>query len=175
MSEAKRILFVIPPYFNINDYIERSTSISLPAFTSPYGILSIAAYIKANVRFKVETELLDLNIAALRVIKGDCKYYPLYFTDIIKNKVRDYRPDIVGISALFNTSYNDLELTSRAVKEEQSSAFVIAGGGLPTNLYGRILEEFPDIDAVCYGEGEIPMADLLNSPDYERLICEHQS
>jgi radical SAM superfamily enzyme YgiQ (UPF0313 family) len=175
MSEAKRILFVIPPYFNINDYIERSTSTSLPAFTSPYGILSIDAYIKANVGFKVEIELLDLNIAALRVIKGDCEYHPAYFTDIVKNKVRDYGPDIVCISALFNTSYNDLESTSRVVKEEQSSAFVIAGGGLPTNLYAKILEEFPDIDAVCHGEGEIPMADLLNSSDYEKLIYEHKS
>ena len=53
MSEAKRILFIIPPYFNINDYIERSTPTSLPAFTSPYWILSIAAYIKANVKSKV--------------------------------------------------------------------------------------------------------------------------
>lgn len=175
MSEVKRILFIIPPYFNINDYIERSTSTSLPAFTSPYGILSIDAYIKANVRYKVETELLDLNIDALYVIKGDCKYHSSYLTDIVKNKVRDYKPDIVGISALFNTSYNDIESTSRAVKEQQSSAFVIAGGGLPTNLYGKILEEFPNIDAVCYGEGEIPMADLLNSSDYEKLICEHQS
>jgi len=175
MSEDKRILFIIPPYFNINDYIEQSTSISLPAFTSPYGILSIDAYMKANVKSKVETELLDLNIDALRVIKGDCKYQPSYFTDIVKNRVRDYRPDIVGISALFNTSYNYLESTSRAVKETASSAFVIAGGGLPTNLYGKILEEIPHIDAVCYGEGEIPMADLLNSSDYGKLICEHQS
>jgi anaerobic magnesium-protoporphyrin IX monomethyl ester cyclase len=175
MSKAKRILFVIPPYFNVNDYIERSTSISFPAFTSPYGILSIDAYIKANVKSKIETELLDLNIDALNIVKGNCKFHPSYFTDIVKSKVRDYRPDIVGISALFNTSYNDLEPTSRAVKEQHNSAFVITGGGLPTNLYGKILKECPYIDAVCYGEGEIPMADLLNSPDREKLICEHRS
>ncbi|MBC8555974.1 MAG: B12-binding domain-containing radical SAM protein [Candidatus Brocadiales bacterium] len=175
MSEERRILFIIPPYFNINDYIDQSTSITLPAFTSPYGILSIDAYIKKMSKTKVKTELLDLNIDALYAIKGDCKYHPSYFTDIVKNKVRDYMPDIVGISALFNTSLNDLESTSRAVKEQQSTAFVIAGGGLPTNLYSKILEEFSDIDAVCYGEGEIPMADLINSSDYEKLICAHQS
>lgn len=175
MSEVKKILFIIPPYFNINDYVERPTSISLPAFTSPYGILSIDAFIKVNVKYEIITDILDLNIDALKIIKGDYKYHPSYFTDIVKSKVRDYGPNIVGISALFNTSVNDLESTSRAVKEQQSSAFVIAGGGLPTNLYVKILEEFPNIDAVCYGEGEIPMADLLNSPDYEKLICEHQS
>ncbi len=175
MRSAKRILFIIPSYFNIEDYNGTLTSTTLPAFTSPYGILSIDAFIKVNVKYEIITDILDLNIDALKVIKGDCKYHPSYFTDIVKNKVRDYRPDIVGISALFNTSYNDLESTSRAVKETASSAFVIAGGGLPTNLYGKILEEFPHIDAVCYGEGEIPMADLLNSSDYEKLICEHQS
>ena len=175
MRSAKRILFIIPPYFNIEDYNGTLTSTTLPAFTSPYGILSIDAFIKANVKYEIVTDILDLNIDALKIIKGDCKYHDSYFSNIVKDKVREYNPDIVGISALFNTSYNDLESTSCAVKEQQSSAFVIAGGGLPTNLYGKILEEFPDIDAVCYGEGEIPMADLLNSPDYEKLICEHQS
>lgn len=175
MREAKKILFVIPPYFNVNDYIDRSMPTNLPAFTSPYGILSIDAYIKANVRYKIETELLDLNIDALRILKGDCEYHTSYFTDRVKDKVRAYRPDIVGISALFNTSYNDLQPISHAIKQERDSIFVIAGGGLPTNLYGRILAESPYIDAVCYGEGEIPMADLLNAPDYEKLICEHPS
>ena len=150
-------------------------STSLPAFTSPYGILSIDSYIKAHVKAKVETELLDLNINALNVIKGDCKFHKSFFKDIVKNRVHDYQPDIVGISALFNTSYNDLGLTARAVKEQQNSIYVIAGGGLPTNLYEKILEEFPQIDAICYGEGEIPMADLLNASDYEKLIYEHQS
>lgn len=175
MRSAKRILFIIPPYFNIEDYNGTLTSTTLPAFTSPYGILSIDAFIKVNVKYEIVTDILDLNIDALKVIKGDYKYHDSYFSNIVRDKVREYNPDIVGISALFNTSLNDLEPTSRVVKEEQSSALVIAGGGLPTNLYGKILEEFPNIDAVCYGEGEIPMADLLNSPDYEKLICEHQS
>lgn len=175
MNKTKKILFIIPPYFNVNDYINQSTSISLPSFTTPYGILSIDAYIKGKVKSKIETELLDLNIEALHVITGMYQYHPAYFSDIVQKKVRDYCPDIVGISALFNTSYTDLESTSRAVKAQQSSVFVIAGGGLPTNLYSTILADFPDIDAVCHGEGEIPMADLLNASDYEALISEHPS
>lgn len=71
MSEAKKILFIIPPYFNIDDHTQQSMSTSFPAFTSPYGVLSIDAYIKANVRLKVEAQLLDLNIHARNVLDGD--------------------------------------------------------------------------------------------------------
>ena len=55
------------------------------------------------------------------------------------------------------------------------SALIVEVGGLPTNLYRKILEECPHIDAVCYGEGEIPIADLVNAADHEKLIEEHQS
>ncbi|MBU0778071.1 MAG: radical SAM protein [Parcubacteria group bacterium] len=175
-SDKKRILFVIPPYFSINDYTGSSIMTALPAFTIPYGILSIDAFIKGNVRnIKVETCLLDLNIEALKIIKQRRKYNDTDLLNILKDKVCEYQPNIVGISALFNTSYNYFAPISTIVKEQVDSAWVVAGGGLPTNLYKKILEECPHIDAVCYGEGEISMRDLVNAADHEKLIEKHQS
>ena len=116
-----------------------------------------------------------MNIEAFRIITGEREYHPSYLTDLVKDKVCNYQPDIVGISALFNTSYNYLASISTAVKEQIDSALIVAGGGLPTNLYRKILEECPHINAVCYGEGEIPVADLINATDHEKLIEEHQS
>ena len=175
-NNIKRILFIVPPYFNINDYLGNSTSTAMPAFTTPYGILSMDAFIKGNTQAgRVETDILDLNIEAFRILTGKRQYHDSYLTDLVKDKVRNCRPDIVGISALFNTSYNYLASISTAVKEQVDSALIVAVGGLPTNLYRKILEECPHIDAVCYGEGEIPIADLVNAADHEKLIEEHQS
>lgn len=174
-NSRKRILFIVPPYFNINDYLGNSISIAMPAFTIPYGILSIEAFIKDNTTGGVETDILDLNIETFRIITGKCQYHDSYLMDIVKDKVHSCQPDIVGISALFNTSYNYLVSISTAVKEQVDSALILAGGGLPTNLYRKILEECPHIDAVCYGEGEIPMVDLVNATDHEKLVDEHQS
>lgn len=175
MNNIKRILFIIPPYFNVDDYLEKSTSLAMPAFTIPYGILSIDAFIKGNAKLLVETGLLDLNIEAFKFVTWESEYSSSYLTDLVKDKVYNYQPDIVGISALFNTSYNYIGPIATAVKEQSESVLTVIGGGLPTNLYRKILEDFPNIDAACYGEGEIPMLDLVNATDNERLIKEHQS
>lgn len=173
---TKRTLFIVPPYFNIEDYLGNSTSTAMPAFTIPYGILSMDAFIKGNTQAgRVKTDILDLNIEAFRIITGKRQCHESYLTNLVKDKVHNCQPDIVAISALFNTSYNYLASISTAVKEQINSALIVAGGGLPTNLYRKILEECPHIDAVCYGEGEIPIADLVNATDHEKLIEEHQS
>lgn len=101
----QRILFIIPLY----DYMGESTTIAMPAFSMPYGMLSIDVYIKANVKDEIETDLLDLNIEAFRFITGECEYNDdSYLTDLVKDKAHNYQPDIVGISNLFNTSYDYL-------------------------------------------------------------------
>lgn len=175
-SSRKRILYVVPPYFNIADYLGNSITTALPAFTIPYGILSIDAFIKGNVQDgRVETDILDLNIEVFRIITEKRQYHDSDLLNILKDKVNNFQPDIVAISALFNTSYNYLAPISTVIKGQVDSALIVAGGGLPTNLYGKILKECPHIDAICYGEGEIPMADLVNATDHEKLIEKHQS
>ena len=175
MDKKIKVLFVIPPYFDVNDYLNESSSTALPAFTIPYGILSIDAFIKANTNVELETALIDLNVEALKIIKGGQYYHASYFADLVSKEVQKKDPSIVAISALFNTSYNYIESIVAAVKKQSMSILTVIGGGLPTNLYGRILEEIPQIDGACYGEGEIPMADLVNATDYEKLFNEHQS
>ena len=46
----KKVLFIVPPYFNIADYLGNSITVALPAFTIPYGILSMDAFLKDNVQ-----------------------------------------------------------------------------------------------------------------------------
>lgn len=67
----QRVLFLIPPYFSVKDYLnqKQATSALLPAFTIPYGILSIHAFLKKNVIGGIEIDLLDLNIAAHKILK----------------------------------------------------------------------------------------------------------
>lgn len=175
-NNKKRILFVIPPYFNITDYFGKSITIAMPAFTIPYGILSIDAFMKRNVKnYSVETDILDLNIEAFKIITEKRQYNDSDLFNTLKNKVHIYQPDIVGISALFNTNYSHLGPISTAIKEQAGYALIVAGGGLSTNLYKKILEEYHHIDAICYGEGEIPMTDLVSATDHEKLIGKHQS
>lgn len=175
MTNPVRLLFVIPPYFNLADHLTGDLMAALPAFTLPYGVLSMAAYVQGKVGRKVKVDILDLNVHALRIIKKESDYHETYFADIVKDRVSLFRPTVVGVSALFNTSYNDLDPISCAVKQVDGLILVLAGGGLPTNLHQKVLQECSCIDAICFGEGEIPLVDLLNSEDFQKALDEHPS
>ncbi len=155
MTQTTKILYVIPPYF---DYTSDSINNKLPSFTIPYGVMSIDSYIKKNVE-NINSQIFDFNV--------EINKYKEYNFNRLSEKIKEFKPDIIAISALFNTSYNHLDKISTLVKSISKliskSIFVIAGGGLPTNLYKKILENCPNIDAICYGEGEIPIKDLLKN------------
>ena len=70
-SILKRVLFIIPPYFNADDYLNKSRAAVLPAFTIPYGILSMEAYLEATCAAPVELQLLDLNITLQRLVDAN--------------------------------------------------------------------------------------------------------
>ena len=63
-----KVLFVIPPYFNIDDFINKHRANVLPAFTIPYGILSLEAYLKAQCENTVEISILDLNVPLKEIL-----------------------------------------------------------------------------------------------------------
>lgn len=160
-NNKKRILFVIPPYFSEQDPQK-------PVFTIPYGILSIDAYIKKNSNTEIKSEILDLNIELYKKKElGE-------MLDKLKRKIRDNQPDIIAISALFDTQFKYLKLISDTIKEIDNDILIVAGGGLPTSLYNKILETH-NIDAICYGEGELPMINLINAENYDSLIDVHPS
>ena len=173
-KRIKKILFIIPPYFHIRDYISKSHTSQQPVFTIPYGILSLAAYVKAYSKYDIQLEIIDLNLEAFkflnitRDIEGGMK-------NLIKDKMLNFLPDIVGISALFNTCYNYLEFISTSVKEINNDVLLVIGGGLATNLYNEILSNFKSIDACCYGEGEIPLCQLLNSENTHQYLKSNSS
>jgi len=66
----RKILFIIPPYFNIEEFLDPKNSSTLPVFTIPYGVLSLESYIKANTTKGVVIELLDLNVEAYKIVKN---------------------------------------------------------------------------------------------------------
>jgi len=168
-----KILFIIPPYFHIQDYISQSTTFQQPVFTIPYGILSLAAYVKAKAysKYDIHFDIMDLNLDASKFLNVTYKYnIEEEIRNLVKDRMLNFVPDIVGISALFNTCYNHLEFISTAVNEINNDVLLVVGGGLATNLYHEILGNFKLIDACCYGEGEIPFCELVNSENRDEYL-----
>jgi len=161
-KRTKKILFIIPPYFPIHEYGSKQLTEQLPVFTIPYGVLSLAAYVRAYSKNEIQIEVMDLNLEVFKLFHIS-ENMEENISSLIKDKMLHFCPDIVCISALFNTCYNYLELISVSVKKMNGDVLLVIGGGLATNLYKEILNHFKHIDACCYGEGEIPLCQLLDS------------
>ena len=114
----KKLLFIIPPYFNADDYLNNVEQRCLPQFTIPYGILSMESYLKAACKSQIELQLLDLNVTLQRLIaekfEGD---YIRVFSEEIEDRLRAFNPQFVGVSALFNSSNRYIQDIVRTCKD----------------------------------------------------------
>ena len=135
-SVMKKLLFIIPPYFNADDYLNKTRAAVLPAFTMPYGILSMESYLSARCRSTIGVQLLDLNITLQNLVnqrfEGD---YAVVFAEEIEARLRDFNPQFVGVSALFNSSNRYIQDIVRVCKDFDPEILTLAGGGLPSAAY----------------------------------------
>jgi radical SAM superfamily enzyme YgiQ (UPF0313 family) len=161
-EHSTNILFIIPPFFDIKNYISRELKSREPIFNVPYGVLSLAAYVKAYANYDVRIKVIDLNVKAYKICLNT-EELELNINNYVADEIIRFQPDIVGISALFNTCYPYLHPISETVKKINPKVILVVGGGLATNLHSEILNNVPYIDAACYGEGEIPLCQLLNA------------
>jgi radical SAM superfamily enzyme YgiQ (UPF0313 family) len=172
----KKVLFIIPPYFNADDYLNKSRAAVLPTFTIPYGILSLETYLNANCKSSIELQMLDLNITLQKLVEdsfaGD---YMAIFRREIGERLREFNPQFVGVSALFNSSNRYIGDVVKSCKDFDPDIITLAGGGLPSAAYKLMLESCPDLDAICKGEGELPLRELLDADDPLRVLHTHKS
>lgn len=135
----------------------------------PTGLLSIASYVKkihpaANIR------ILDVNAVLNLVAQRKCEAGESFdgygFPDLMDEALAflgGFVPDLIGTSTLFCSNYRDLGALTDFLRTRYPDALQICGGHLASAVYRRILEEEKTLDAVCFGEGEIPMAELVGA------------
>lgn len=140
-----RILFIVPPYSPKNT----STVSKIVQVAVPYGILSMASYI--NQSRKHEILIVDMNVSGL-------------------DNALCFSPNIVCISASCSTSYSHIGEIADTFRAAYPDCLILAGGGFATNAAELLLTQVQSIDAVCYGEGEIPLDKLVNiTSDWSQL------
>ena len=134
-----------------------------------YGLLSICAYVKRYAKKEIELKMLDLNYEVFKAYQKETDAKGPVFK-VLNHAIESFKPDIVGISIMFNISYMYLEQAAECVKKYDPNTLVIVGGNLATSLYEEIMQS-ENIDCVAYGEGEIPFCQLIDSDDIrEHLV-----
>jgi len=87
--------------------------------------------------------------------------------------VAEFRPDVAGLSVMYNHMYKYVGLLSETIKQHDPGVRVVSGGCCIMAYYERLLRECDHLDAICYSEGELPVLALLESADPEAVLEEH--
>lgn len=117
------------------------------AVTQPLGIMYLASYVREMRPHKDRLKIIDLRM------------YARSWDSILREVVKDFVPDIVGVSSLTSESRQMFAIAS-LMKKIAPQSIVVAGGPHPT-AYPEETLKHSDIDYVIRGEGEQAFVDLL--------------
>lgn len=105
------------------------------------GVMAIARYIEPNHQARVAVDLSD---------------------DHLKEQIEIYTPDVIGLPVMTQDHFWAVNAAKR-INNLKNGALTVLGGPHPT-FYPKILE-YQDIDAICLGEGEVAVKNLLDRID----------
>lgn len=155
------ILLIMPPVNPKGDAIGKNLAYYKEL---PYGLLVLAAYLRAYAKKDIEIEILDLNVIEENLINNS-----------INAAMEKFRPDVIGISGLFNTMFKWVNEISAYIKNLDKEVLLLIGGNIATNCYEQLFKYNEHVDAVCYAEGEAPLLALINSADYREELANNNS
>lgn len=169
-----RILFIVPPDIKYDNFINPSYneriikkingSYGSVLTDMPLGVLSLSAFVKKYS--SAETRLIDFNIVLNKLESFEFHSFSNFFRDFLAQpEWLDYAPDIICISALFTPQYQNMLDIAHSCRDIFYGAIIVAGGCVPTNMYKDIFKESGCFDALCYGEGERPLLNLVEADD----------
>jgi radical SAM superfamily enzyme YgiQ (UPF0313 family) len=168
-----KILFVVPPNIAFQDFVAPPANVKVQQHRGrtygsvitdmPLGIISLSAYLRNHI--EIETRAIDFNVALNKLELFKWPSFRAYFHEVLAEEIARTNPDIIGISALFSTAFHSLVDLGEVARELQPDALLIAGGNVPTVSYRDIFRHTDVFDAVCHGEGELPLLQLLKADD----------
>lgn len=124
-----------------------------PDRNPPIAPLSLMKYLRKN---GVKAEVNFYHIDALR---------PAY-EDVVA-AIRDWKPDIFGVSAVVSTAYAYTKNLARDVKAMFPDTLVVVGGNLAASA--EVLLRRTKTDICVLGEGEIPFLEIARRAERTRL------
>ena len=148
-----RVLLINPP--SENEISSNTPSIvdEEQGFFPPLGIMYVAAYAEKYTKHQIE--ILDAQVEQLNYTQ-------------IEHEIGKRNPDIVGITTM-TFSLIDSISTAKIVKKIDDGIKVILGGP-HVGIYPEETIEFPEVDYLVIGEGEITFTELLqNFSDKDKL------
>ncbi|MBU1087011.1 MAG: B12-binding domain-containing radical SAM protein [Candidatus Omnitrophica bacterium] len=161
MNKIKKILLIQPPCTLSKNYTKE--------IQPPLGM----AYIAAMLEDKFEVRILDAAVEGwhdeIVVSKQEIRY-GLSFEQIAQ-RIKDFNPDLVGISCLFSMQADNAHKVGQIAKKVNPEIITVMGGAHPTVLAKKVLED-PAIDYVVIGEGEQTITKLIDCINQKQPVAD---
>jgi len=103
-----------------------------------------------------EIRVENLQVRKFNLEEFGVKFKPTNYIEDFKNKVAEFRPDLIGVTVVEDT-WPQAKKLIEAVRDYPAP--VIVGGVFPT-LAPEIPIGLADVDMICVGEGEYAIVDL---------------
>ena len=162
-TQTRSVLLVVLPYRLGDATTTKDTSKkgirSFLAF--PYGVLTLASYVRRFATNLERVEVLDLNLPSTESPDA-----------ILMQSIAKMEPDIVGFSMSYDVSYSWLQSLAKMVKDHDKEILVVTGGPAVTTAYAEILASCDDVDAACYSEGEVGLKNLIEAENIADAMSE---
>lgn len=151
-KKINKVLLIFPPVI----FSYESPKQIMP----PLGISYLGAFLSPDY----EVKLLD---AALEGYENENKIAPGFLSygladRAIERKIKEYSPDLVGVSCLYSSQFSKVAEICSMVKGLSASIITVIGGSHPTFFAKECLLACTDIDFIVQGEGELGLKELLD-------------
>jgi magnesium-protoporphyrin IX monomethyl ester (oxidative) cyclase len=140
----RRVMLINPPMTYL-------TSMEPIRLAQPMGICYIAAVLEKH---RYDVKLLDAHAEGYhnRTNIGERTQVGLTESDI-RDRIAEFKPAIVGVSAMFTDQYKNSHMVCRMAKEALPDVVTVMGSVYPTMVPEEVLED-SNVDYVIKGEAE---------------------
>jgi radical SAM superfamily enzyme YgiQ (UPF0313 family) len=165
-----KVLLVYPNYSMVN-LVPTNIGILTACLKQNGFIVDLfdTTFYRTSERTLDEMRVESLQVRKFNLEEMGVRFKPGNYVDDFKNKVAEFQPDLIGVTAVEDTWPQARNLIE-AVRNY--SAPVVVGGVFPT-LASDVPISHPDVDMICIGEGEHAIIELatkiMNGEDYSTI------
>lgn len=128
----------------------------------PLALEYLAAYIKDQHQVKIFDALLEGWNQYREVVDDPDRLYQGADLEQLAKTINEFKPEVIGINWFFSSQNDAVDITTQYLKDKFPNIPITVGGPQPSSEPAQTLKDYPAVDIVVYGEGEITLLELLN-------------
>lgn len=159
MSNKVKVLLINPPFTSYDKPVEIRAA-------EPLGLMYLAAFLRER---GIQVEIFDAFLGIKSKPIGGGFFKSGLSEEEIKDKILEFKPDIVGIASMFTMHSKGAHDVARIAKGVSGDILVVFGGCHASALPDIVLQD-SNVDIAVIGEGEETLYEIANKfSDYSNL------